>query len=370
MPRRTPNPWLACPYGDAVTSIERLARRFRAHARDQAARSPLSARLCRSIADDPAVIALLQSAPPPQQLPVLLLAAVHSIVLAEPQLELAAWYPSVTGEPRAGDPYPAFAALCSSRRHEIEHLLSTRHTQTNEVARCALFVPPLAAIEREMGPIALVDVGTSAGLNLQLDRYHYSYRPGGEVGEPSTVEIVAGTRGPVSLPGRLPAIAARIGIDPQPIDLADADQARWLRACVWPDQRDRLHRLEAAIEIALHDPADIFTGTAVDDVAGYVQQASNLGHPVVLNSWVLNYLTTGERRAYVAELDRLGAGRDLTWIYAEAPAMCEGVPFASGNDGEHRTVLTLVTWRTGRRSLQQQAVAHPHAYWIHWGERA
>jgi hypothetical protein len=352
-----------------VTSIEKLAARFRAHARDQAARSPLSARLSLSIADDPAVIALLQSAPPPQQLPVLLLAAVHSIVLAEPELELAAWYPSVTGEPRHGDPYPAFASLCRSRRHEIERLLSTRHTQTNEVARCALFVPPLAAIAAEIGPIALVDVGTSAGLNLQLDRYHYTYLPGGEVGTTSTVEIVAGTRGAVPVPAGLPAIVARIGIDPQPIELADADQARWLRACVWPDQRDRLHRLEAAIEIALANPPDIRKGTAVGDVAVCVEQASNSGHPVVLNSWVLNYLTADERRAYVAELDRLGAGRDLSWLYAEAPAMCDGVPFASGNDGEHRTVLTLVTWRAGRRTLQQLAIAHPHAYWIQWGER-
>jgi hypothetical protein len=354
-------------YGCAVASTAELSARFVANAADQASRSPLNARLSRSIADDADLVSLLHAAPEQQQLPVLLLAAVHSIVLAEPGVELAAWYPTTTDAPRSDDPFPAFAALCRSRRAEIEHLLRTRHTQTNEVGRCALFLPAIALVANEAGPVALIDVGTSAGLNLLLDRYHYSYQPGGDVGSPSGVEIVTGTRGAVPVPAVMPPIAAQRGIDPVPIDLADEDQARWLRACVWADQPDRLRRLDAAISIAIGDPPDVRTAAAAD-VVEHLQQIAAVGHPVVLNSWVLNYLSPEQQATYVAELDRFGAANELSWVYAEAPALCEGIPFAGPAAKEPRTVLTLTTWRQGRRSVRRLGVAHPHGYWLHWDE--
>jgi hypothetical protein len=305
---------------------------------------------------------MLQSAPPPQQLPVLLLAAVHSIVLAEPDLELAAWYPSVTAEPCDGDPYPAFAALCRSRRHEIEHLLSTRHTQTNEVARCALFVPTLAAIEREMGPIALVDVGTSAGLNLLLDRYRYVYEPGGTVGAPSTVELTCEVRGDPPIPADLPTIEQRRGLDRCPVDARDAAQSRWLEACVWPDQTDRFERLRAALALAREIVPEVHTGDALTATAPLVASAS--AHPVVTNTWVLNYLSGPERRAYVEALDACGRERDLSWVFVESPVLVPELPGAEGRDTA--SALVLVRWRDGRRTVDHLARCHPHGYWMQW----
>lgn len=349
-----------------MADLAELARRFHEYGHDHEVRSPFNAHLSRSIAETPTILSLLQSAPDEQQLPVLLLAAVHSLVLGEPELELAKWYPTVTDRPLDTDPFPAFRRLCEDREDHIRAIVSQRFTQTNEVGRCALFLPALGIVADERGPISLVDVGTSAGLNLQLDQYQYRYSPGGRVGGQSPVVLECATRGDVPIPAELPTVVGRIGIDQHPIDLSHPDEARWLMACVWPDQADRFERIRAAIILAQHSRSDIRKTDAVAGLRSAVADAAASGHPVVLNSWVLNYLTDAQRTAYLTELDAIGSQRDLSWVYAESPALCPGIPFPFELDHEHLTALMLARWRDGVRTVQHLGVAHPHGYWLHW----
>ncbi len=349
-----------------MPELVELARQFRESGNDQDVRSPFSASLNRRIAESPEIIALLQSAPEEQQLPVLLLAAVHSLVLAEPDLELAAWYPTATADPIDTDPFPAFERLCAERADDIRAIVSVRFTQTNEVGRCALFLPMLRRLDIEVGPLSIVDVGTSAGLNLHLDRYEYRYSPGGTVGGPSPVLIECATRGAVPVPPGLPRITGRLGIDQHPIDLSHPDEARWLMACVWPDQPDRFARIRAAIDIAREHPPEIRRTDAVAGLRDAVASAAEQGHPVVMNSWVLNYLTDAQRGAYLAELDAVGRDRDLSWAYTESPALCPGLPFPDELENRHLTALMLARWRNGVRTVEHLGVAHPHGYWLHW----
>jgi hypothetical protein len=332
-------------------------------------RSPFSASLSRQIAERPGIVSMLQSAPPEQRLPVLLLAAVHSVVLAEPDLELARWYPTMTADPLDTDPFPAFERLCVEREHQIRSIVSTRFTQTNEVGRCALLLPALGLLDAEVGALSMIDVGTSAGLNLHLDHYHYRYSPGGDVGGPSPVALECGVRGAMPVPDRLPTIAGRLGIDQHPIDLADPAEARWLMACVWPDQADRFHRIERAIEIAHQHPPEIRKADAVAGLRPAVVSAADHGHPVIVNSWVLNYLTEERRTAYVDELGSIGSERDLSWVYAESPAQSLGIPFPADLADRHLTVLMMARWRSGVRTIDHLGVAHPHGYWLHWADR-
>lgn len=350
-----------------MADVGALLRRFEIAAEDQRRRSPFNTRLLRAIADRPDLAGILQAAPAEQQLPVLLLAAVHSIVLAEPELPLADWYPTVRDEPRSDDPFPEFARLCREREDELRAIVATHSTQTNEVGRCALFVPALSAVAAETGPLALVDVGTSAGLNLRLDRYRYEYDTGVTVGAPSTVVLPCGVRGDVAIPTEVPAIAARTGIDRSPIDLADPEQVRWLMACVWPDQRDRFERLSAAIGIAIDHPAEVLTADAVDAIGPAIEHVGTEGHPTVLTSWVLNYLPEDRRAALLSELDRIGAEHDLSWVVLESPGMCRGIPFPPEVRGSFLTHLLLVRWRRGERSVIHLAECHPHGYWMHGG---
>lgn len=347
------------------------ARMFAEFSRTAGRRAPLYARLADGIANDPQLAGLVLAAPPTQRQPVLLFCCVHELLLdsvvggraTEP---LARYYPNLNFEPDRGDPMPALRELCRRRRDDLDALLRTRSTQTNEIGRCALLLPAFGMVEAEVGPLAHLDVGTSAGLNLLLDRYSYTYEPGGSVGGTATVSLTCGTRGTVPVPERLPVLEGRRGIDPHPIDPRDAGRSRWLEACVWPDQTDRFARLRAAIELARAEPPDVRVGDAVGDTARHVRELAEHGHPVVTNTWVLNYLTVDERAAYVTVLDELGAELDLSWIYLESPFLTPELPGPQGDAAIERTVLVLVRWRDGRRTVEHLADTHPHGYWLHW----
>ena len=137
-------------------------------------------------------------------------------------------------------------------------------------------------------------------------------------------------------------VVRRIGIDQHPIDLSHPDEARWLMACVWPDQADRFERIRAAIVLAQHSQTELRQADAVTGLRRAVADAAIDGHPVVINSWVLNYLTDDQRAAYLAELESIGSERDLSWVYAESPALCPGIPFPFELDHQHLTALMLI----------------------------
>ena len=300
-----------------------LARRFHESAASHHPRAPLYASLSRAISGDPEMSGLLFHAPPEQRLPVLLFACVHTLVLQEPESDLAAWYPNLTTTPRSADDpalVPTFKRFVTDRAPALLALLATRRTQTNEVGRCLMLLPAFGIVADEVGELAHLDVGTSGGLNLLLDRYEYHYvsdddREDRHVGGPSTVQLTASTRGDVGVPSTMPTVAARCGVDISPIDVTDDDEAHWLEACVWPDQRDRFLRLRAAIEIARSESPEILAGDAITSLAPAIDRLARAGHPVITNSWVLNYLSQTDRIAYVTELDRIGEQRDISWVY-------------------------------------------------------
>ncbi|MFZ1288317.1 MAG: DUF2332 domain-containing protein [Candidatus Phosphoribacter sp.] len=354
-------------------SVEDLARRFADFARDHGAGAPLYGQLATYAAAHPEVSAMLLQAPPTQRLPVLMFAAVHDLLLVGAGPELARFYPNLTDPPASGDVGPVFGRFLAEHGEQVAATLATRHTQTNEIGRCAVLLPALATVADEVGEIAMLDVGASAGLTLLLDRYAYRYSPGGDVGgvgglgdEGGVPLLLCGTRGAVPVPRRRPRLSARLGLDAQPVDLQDPAQARWLAACLWPDQPERFARLRGALELARAQPVEVRAGDAVTDLASCVDLIAVAGHPVVTTTWVLNYLSTERQRAFVAELDRLGAGRDLTWLSLESPVLTPGLGFLERAD-EDGSVLHQVSWRSGRRQTERLAVCHPHGAWMHWG---
>jgi hypothetical protein len=349
-----------------------LAEHFAAFARTAHPRAPLYSALSATATREPIVASILRCAPETERVPVLFFAAVHALLLDEPSAELAQWYPNLTTDHRS----PADRALAgvfrhyvTERRAELERLVATRTTQTNEVGRCSFLLPALGLIADEVGALGLLDVGASGGLNLLLDRYEYRYRLADEeriVGGPATVVLGSDVRGDMPVPAQLPEIVSRCGIDRRPIDVTDPGEAHWLEACVWPDQADRFHRLVAAIDLAREEPPELLAGDAVTSLGPAIDRVGAVAHPVIFNSWVLNYFSAGQRTDYLAELDRIGAERDLSWVYAEAPALIPELPNEPDPVDPHRTVLSMARWRNGERTVAHLATCHPHGFWIHW----
>ena len=361
------------PDGVEDATDAELSRHFAHFAATSQPRAPLYAALAAGISRDRELFRLLLHAPVTQRMPVLLFAAVHDLLLDDPTDPLARWYPNLTSDHRSPSDrslMPTFRRFVHDHADRVQRLLATRTTQTNEVGRCSFLLPAFGMLADEVGALGHLDVGASGGLNLLLDRFRYRFvdQAGAwsVVGDDSTVVLECSTTGAVPIPSTMPTIASRCGVDRSPVDVTDDGEARWLEACVWPDQADRFRRLVEAIGIARSAPPELLAGDAVTSLAPAVERIASGAHPVVTNSWVLNYLTPDERVAYLAELERIGAERDLSWIYAEAPALVPELPNEPDPKDPHRTVLSMVRWRNGRRSVDHLATCHPHGFWIHW----
>ena len=357
---------------------QEIARRFGRLSTTTARRAPLYAAMSAHFADRPELPDPLQAAPITQRQPVLLLAAIHHLLIADQTDPLVAWFPNLQVDPRpTTDPalHTALADFIGRRSDEITEITARRTTQTNEVGRCSLLLPAMALIAAEVdAPLAHLDVGASGGLHLLLNRVSYRYRPSPgataefpetQLGEATALQLTCQITGAMPPPTALPSIATRCGIDRSPIDVTDPAEARWLEACVWPDQRDRFERLVAAIELAHEHPPELVAGDAVASTVPALERMVVRGHPVVTNTWVLNYFTAEARQTYVSELDRFGTDHDLSWVYAESPAQTPDLDHGVPTD-QHVTEITLVRWRGGQRRVDHLATCHPHGYWIDW----
>src|SRR3712207_4355564 len=182
-------------------------------------------------------------------------------------------------------------------------------------SRCATLLPALATIE---GPLALVEVGASAGLCLYPDRYGYEY-DGRPVGPPSPVQLRCTTSGPVPVPTALPEVVARIGVDLHPLDVTDPDDRAWRRPLVWPGpvEAERLQRLDAAAAIAAQEPPTLLAGDLLDRLPDALALVPDGATPVVLHTAVLPYVDAAHRAAFVDRVRSL----PVRWVAQEGAGM-------------------------------------------------
>jgi hypothetical protein len=363
-----------------LSELARLTQEYRDYARFEMAThgSPIYAAICSGLADDPDVGGIGMLARPGFRTPLILLAAVHHLLLSGLDHPLAGYYPSLVGDtarPIDADLYPVFADLVHGHRPELEHLVATRTTQTNEAGRTVVTVPALGLVaQRETAPLALLEVGASAGLNLLPDRFGFSIGSRRVGDERSPVQISCAVEGelPPPVPTAMPRIAWRAGLDLNPLDVHDPDTVAWLRALIWPEHLDRMAILDAAVAIARDQPPALFRGDLVDDLAAVAAAVPGSPALVVIDTWVLAYVPAERRLAFVAELRRLA--RDLArpvWLVA-----CEGQSVTASLDlglgaapaeGSGFSVLTLHRFEPGGSSEHSLlAECHAHGRWIRW----
>ena len=328
--------------------------------------SPLYERICESVAQADDVLDLALDAPRPGQQPNVLLAAVHFLLLGGLAHPLGEVYAARS----ADDPGTLFCDLVRSHRVEIASLLATRRTNTNECGRTAVLVPGLQWVaDRLGGPIALLDAGTSAGLNLNLDRYLIDYGDGRTTGpSDASVRVVCEVSGGAPIRSEVPPIVGRVGLDQSPVDLSDEDQARWLLACVWPDT-GRLARTEGAIALARQHPHELMEGDMVTDLSRAADRLPVDAPLCVMTSWAVAYLSRSQRSGFVDALEALSTSRPVAWLSAEAPGVVDGLPeLPPGKDREgiSPSVLGCTVFDHGRREAHVLGRCHPHGSWLDW----
>jgi hypothetical protein len=333
--------------------------------------SPLYSRLSGVVVAEPDLADPLAAARPGQRRPVLLLAAVQLLLRRERSHPLAASYPTLGGSLRT-DPADAFVDFVRGHRDELSVIIARRNTQTNEVGRSAVLVLGLGQVAALAGgaPLALVEAGASAGLNLLMDRFSYRYGDGQHLGDAAPVHITCAVEGVARppVPATLPAIASRLGLDLEPGDVRDDDTAEWLRSCVFGDDADRLARLDEAIALAREvGPPPLLAGDAVELVGPALDAVAADAVPVVYHSWALTYFERSRRSVLADELRAAAARRDapIWWMSREAPGVVPGLD-APGL-GVGATVLGLSRVEPdGAVEHRLLAECHAHGRWVRW----
>lgn len=274
--------------------------------------SPIYERLSLAIAEDETILALLETLPRAKQQPNLLLGVVR--LLGGPVDDAAAFHGFTVAN------WPAIKAE-----------LNIRSTQTNEAGRSALLLPVLASLPQ---PLALLEVGASAGLNLYPDRYTYRYG-----------DHKVGSRGPLldcaltgtAPPTRLPEVVWRGGLDLNPLDVTDPGDQAWLHALIWPEHKHRRDRLREASEIVADDPPVLIRGDLVDDLPTLAAQAPPNATLVVFHTSVLYQVPALRRLAFTQLASRLPGH----WVAVEAPAVLTYDNLPPPPDGAFHNVLAV-----------------------------
>jgi hypothetical protein len=261
--------------------------------------SPLYEEFALGVAKDADVLAFLHTLPEAKRQPNLLFGAVKYL----------------TG---VMSDYGAFRAFVVSHMEDLRQLMSSRSTQTNEPGRCAVLLPLLAALTQ---PIALLEVGASAGLCLLPDRYRYDYG-GRRVGPAdSPVTFPCEPRGSIPVPEAVPEVAWRLGVDLRPLDVTDPDTGRWLSALVWAGDTEREDRLRAAIRVASSDPPAVISGDLLSETTTLAASATSDATLVVFHSAVMPYLSPEDRTRLIEIVSQLPA----VWISFEGLGVLPGI---------------------------------------------
>jgi hypothetical protein len=321
--------------------------------------SPLYAHLCREAAEDSDILDIAATVPEGRQAPHLLLAAVHYLLDRHPDHRLAEYYPSISPESQAPDDgcFPAFHEFCLDHADAIRPLLRTRRTQTNAVRRSAVLYPAIAQVASAAdGPLALVELGPSAGLNLLFDRYRYDYD--GRVVGNSDSPVTIGSRvrrGDPPLPETPPAIRSRVGLDRNPLDVTDEADRDWLRALVWPEHEERRAVLDGALTVARDDPPELIEGDMLDDLPPVLDEIPSDVPVCVVNTLVLYQVPAELSEALTALLEAQMAERQLHWLTGRRDL-----------SGGESVELDWKRWSGDGVKTTHLVDYEPHGAWLSW----
>jgi len=281
-----------------------------------------------------------------------LAAGLHALVLTNADPALAACYPPHSDDTLAAN---VLRALHDHADFLLDWMKSP--PQTNEVRRSAMLAPGFAEIQARTGlPLALLELGASAGLNLNFDRYEIHLGKQNYGKDKSDVVLNPQVEGTLPANHRPPQISTRAGCDARPLDPSNSEARLRLTAYTWPDQADRLQRLNAALNIASDDGLRIAEADAADWLEEHISRRQSGAATVVFHSVFWQYLPPDTKTRIEATLDRAGAEADasapLAWLSMEG-----WVPTTYAE-------LRLTTWPGG----EMQTLAHCdyHGRWIRW----
>lgn len=340
--------------------MDTLSQTFRHFAETQCkGSSPLYEHVSLSIAADPDLLRLAALVPAGQPIPNLLFGAVHYLLYQQPNHDLAKYYPSIVNSPQPiDDVYPYFRQFCLSKQALIVDLLAMRRVQTNEVRRCSFLFPAFNQVFAlgNQKPLSLVEIGTSAGINLLWDYYQYDYGIDTALGKPNAQVIIhssfRGDKRPY-LPTFPATVQERIGIDLNIIDVREPKDVLWLKALIWPEQRERTTLLSNAVKVVQTHLPMLLTGDGITLLAKILSELRSDTTICIFHTFTLNQVSTHARLQLVNCLTEFSKQRTIYEIG------CEWL-------GTEYQQLTLNRYHLGQQIETLLAHCDFHGRWIEW----
>lgn len=281
-------------------------------------------------------------------------ATLHRWALDGSAPQLASHFPSTGGD---GDAHAAWLVSQQLLHERGERFAGGMRDvpQTNEVARAMpLMAGLLLAAHRLRRPLRIFEIGASAGLNLRFDAYAYrgaEWRWGS-----AGASLVLSNRAAAGAPahtGVRPQVLERRGCDLLPLDCGNAADRERLLSFVWPDQRERIGRLERAMSIARKNPVRVDRADAVEWLAD-VARPERDALTVVVHSVVTEHLSDAARAALDEQIEALASASSTVGPLAR-------LSMERGPDA-YETRLRL--WPLGEEWLVARSDGHAQS--LHW----
>src|SRR5579862_3987413 len=327
---------------------------------DAAGTSPLYECVAVALSESDTALRAIEAVPARKRRPKVILAALHDLALAGRAPALAAAYAAYA----AADADPDAAANAAidtllGMTDQVVAIAARRMVRTSQTERCAVLYPAITEAARRAGAnaVGLIDVDGSAGLNLHVDRVGITYSNGQALGDPSSpVQLSSSIAGDRPVPARtMPEVVARIAVDPDPIDVTDADDSRWLRACVWPDQPPGVIRLDTEIALARTDPPLLLRGDALDVLPGALARVPADALPVVTTTWALSRFPVESRLRFLHHLAEAAAvGRAVAWVSLEGVGVAPEIPTFGDRPASGHSIIGLAVFN--QSNLHAEAV--------------
>lgn len=277
--------------------------------------------LSLKIADDDDVLALCTEVRSGQPTPNSLFGAVHYLLLKGEDHPLKEYYPSLVKSPRKIDAecFVRFKDFCNVYRDEVVAIFKSKLIQTNEVRRCAYLYPIFSYVySKAEKPLSVIEIGTSAGLQLLWDKFSYSYGTGEIYGDKnSSVHLTSEIKGKNTpfVPKNPPPVASKIGIDLHISDLANAEDYLWLKSLIWPEHEERLALFESAAQCFKKEPADLIEGDGVALLTDVVETLPEHAVICIFHTHVANQMPNNVKQELLEKVKTVGNERDVFHIY-------------------------------------------------------
>ncbi len=311
--------------------------------------------LSKKIASDENLLEICSIARAGQPVPNLLFGAVHYLLLHGKEHPLKEYYPSIVNNPKLfNESFEDFKDFCLKYRNEIESILKTKLVQTNEVRRCAYLYPAFCTIyEKAKKPLALVEIGTSAGLQLLWDKYSYSYGQNNIYGnKDSKLNISAEIKGeniPI-LHSTPPPVLTRVGLDLNIVDLKNEEEHLWLKSLIWPEHKERLFMFEEAASYIKDGSVHLVDGDGISLLSEYIENIPEDSAICIFHTHVANQISLEMKKRLLKTVEAIGKERDVFHIY---------------NNVQDR-FLHLDYYLNGIESQNTIAATDGHGRWFEW----